>query len=566
MTSKIKIFIKLSENLFKVLSKKEKNIFYIYLILSIFNTVLEIVSISIIILLLLIISGQDVSESNLSILFANIPFEQTIFNISYLMISIVLIKTVFQVIFNYNQEKISYNITRRINVTLFKKFINSKYKNYLNENAPNILRILNQDSIRLGNQLISPFITMINETFLLLLIISFIFYYDPLLGIAFCLMSILLLFSFNISINKIVQRLGKNFAESNTSRIQLISDTFKGFDIIKLFDKKKFFILKFDGLSKNLTDTAFKNLFFLKLPKSIFELIIFIVVFIMIIVLSLTNNETLLLPYLGVSAVSIYKVIPSLNKLSNAFQAIQYFSKPFRDIVDYIEINQEQSYINPEQIKFNHIDYKNLTFGYGSENIVENVNFQIQKNDFIGVYGPSGSGKSTFIKILTGLIIAEDGEIFIDDKKVNPIELRSFCSYVPQDSVIFDENIYTNISLEFDHSNIQKEKVISVLKKVDLYNKFKDNFEHTLGESGVKISGGQKQRIAIARALYHQKKILILDESTSNLDIKTENRIIDILKKINSEIAIVIISHKKSSLRQCNVLYEIDKKQIKKES
>ncbi len=156
MIGKLKIFITLSKNLFGVLNNKEKNIFSIYLILSIINTVLEIVSIAIIILLLLIISGQDVSDSNLYLLFNFIPFNQTVYNISFLMISIVLFKTFFQIIYSYNQEKISFEITRRINISLYERFVNSKYTEYINANMPKVLRVLNQESIRVGNQLISP--------------------------------------------------------------------------------------------------------------------------------------------------------------------------------------------------------------------------------------------------------------------------------------------------------------------------------------------------------------------------------------------------------------------------
>ena len=563
--SKAKIFFNLSKTLFQVLTNRERKVFFIYLILSVINTILEIVSISIIILLLLLISGQDISDSNLSIIFDIIPFNQTIYNISYLMISIILLKTIFQIVFNYNQEKISYKITKRINVSLFEKFINSSYKDYINENSPKILRILNQESIRLGNQLISPFITIINEIFLLALIISFIFFYDPILGIAFCLMSIILLLGFTLSVNKIVKGLGKDLAEANTSRIKLINETFRGFDIIKLFNKNETFKLQFDNMSKKVTDAAFKNLFYLKLPKSIFELVIFFVVFCMIFILVSINNEALLISYLSVSAVSIYKVIPSLNKLSNAFQGIQYFSTPFKEIVNYLEINQEKFY-NPSIDQFKIIEYRNLSFKYEIDLILDNIDFQIKKNDFIGIYGPSGSGKSTFIKLLAGLINPDLGEILIDNNKINPIDLRSYCSYVPQDSIVLDEDIFTNISLEFQHSKIEKDKVLEILRKVGLYDKFKDNLSSSLGESGIKISGGQKQRIAIARALYHNKSILILDESTSNLDSKTETKIIDLLKRISSEISIIIISHKKSSLKQCNIIYEINNKKLIKKS
>ena len=504
MISKAKTFFNLSNSLFKVLTDREKITFSIYSVISVFNTVLEIASILIIILLLLLISGQDVSDSNLYLLFEIIPFEQTVYNVSYLMISIVIIKTVFQIIFNYNQEKISYSLTKRINISLFEKFINSRYIDHINESSPKILRILNQESIRVGNQLISPFITVINEIFLLSLIILFIFFYDIYLGLTFCLMSIILLLSFNISVNKIVTKLGKDLTKANTARIKLITDTFKGLDIIKLFNKNEIFRIEFEKMTQKVSDVAFKNLFYLKLPKSIFELFIFLVIFFMIFTLVLTNNEALLISYLSVSAVSVYKIIPSLNKLSNALQSIQYFSTPFKEIVGYLNINQENTYKVLVE-NFDNISFKNIDFKYTTDLILKDVDFEINKNDFIGIYGPSGSGKSTFIKILSGLLNPDNGKILINGKIISAIELRSYCSYVPQDSIILDDDIYTNISFEFEASKIDKEKVINILKKVDLYKKLKGILDSPLGESGIKISGGQKQRIAIARALYHIK-------------------------------------------------------------
>jgi ATP-binding cassette subfamily B protein len=316
-------------------------------------------------------------------------------------------------------------------------------------------------------------------------------------------------------------------------------------------------------MTQKVSDAAFKNLFYLKLPKSIFELVIFLVIFGMIFILSSTNNEALLISYLSVSAVSIYKIIPSLNKLSNAFQAIQYFSTPFKEIVGYLNINQEKTYkVSVED--FVNVSFKNIDFKYSTDFILKDIDFEINKNDFIGIYGPSGSGKSTFIKLLSGLMNPNNGKILINGKVISAIELRSYCSYVPQDSIILDDDIYTNISLEYQASKIDKERVIDILKKVDLFKKFKGSLDYSLGESGIKISGGQKQRIAIARALYHNKSILILDESTSNLDSKTEVRIIDLLKKISSEISIIIVSHKKSSLDKCTAIFEINNKKLNK--
>ncbi|MFL2633986.1 MAG: ATP-binding cassette domain-containing protein [Candidatus Marisimplicoccus sp.] len=555
--SKIKTFFELSKTLFNVLNRNEKNNFFSYLVLSVLNTFLELVSISVIILMLFMISGQNISDSSFNVLFELIPFSKTIQNLALLMISIVIFKTFYQIIFNYNQEKISYNITRRVNISLFKKFINSKYIDYTNKSSADIIRLLNNESIRLGNQIISPFITVINESFLVLFIISYIFFYDPFLGLMFTIISVILLISFNLSINKIIKRLGYDLTKSNTARIKLVNESYKGFDTIKLLNKQSSFIEKFEDVTKNLTDVAFKNLFYLKLPKSIFELIIFVLVFILIIILNISNNQDLLISYLSVSAVTIYKIIPSLNKLTNAFQGIQYFSVPFKEINNYLKIKEEEE--SPLASKnFNTIYLKGVYFKYKKEGIINNINFLIKKNDFIGIYGPSGSGKSTFIKIILGLIEPIKGKILFNENQVNSSELRSLCSYVPQDSMILDEDILTNISLQFDKSKIDKDKVLNVLDKVGLFEKFKNNLNDNLGDNGIKISGGQKQRIGIARAIFNNKSLLILDESTSNLDSEVEQKIVELLSELSKEITIIIISHKMSSLKKCKSIFKIN--------
>ena len=269
----------------------------------------------------------------------------------------------------------------------------------------------------------------------------------------------------------------------------------------------------------------------------------------------------MLISFLSVLAVSIYKIIPSLNKISNSFQAIQFFSAPFYDIIKFLNIDTDK--VNPiNKIEFNLINYKNVTFRYGEKDIFRNINFKIEKGDFIGINGSSGSGKSTLIKILCGLLIPNNISLTIDNKPFKIKNLKNLFSYAPQDPSILDENIYKNISFQFDENKIDKNKIDRILKKVDLKLGFDNLTKQKLGENGIKISGGQKQRVLIARAIYHEKKILILDESTSNLDPKTEIKILELLKSLNKEITIIFISHKKDSLKYCNKIYEISEGKI----
>ncbi len=554
---KFLVLFKLSKSVISILSQNEKIRLLFFGSLSIFNTFLELLSITFIINLLFIISGRNIDETFFSNFYEGMLIgESPILVSAILMILVILIKATFQIYFNYNQEKISHDIQKRLSIKLFKNFLYSKYEDYTNQNSSLILRILTRDSVAISNSLINPFISVLNETILIVFITFFIFYYDFTLGLSVYLISIILILTFTLYFNSKVRNLGETFVNSDTQRIKNINESFKSFDFIKLHFKESTFINQYSDFTKKLTESGFKNIFFLKLPKIIYEFFIFLFLFLLIITLYYLNRTDMLISFLSVLAVSIYKIIPSLNKISNSIQAIQFFSAPFSDIVKFIDIKTEK-FNTYRPLSFKTIEYNNIVFGYNEQNIFEGINFKIERGDFIGIHGPSGSGKSTLIKILCGLLSPQSFSLLVDKQKLKLKELKNLFSYAPQDAAILDENIYRNISFEFDENKIDKNKVEKILNKVDLKLRFKDLWLQKLGENGIKISGGQKQRVLIARAIYHEKKILILDESTSNLDSKTEIKILDLLKNINKEMTILFISHKKNSLKNCNKVYEI---------
>lgn len=556
------ILLRLLKSVISVLSRNEKIRLMVFGALSIFNTFLELLSIAFIINLLFIIGGETTDETFFSSFYDILMIgESPILISSILMISTILIKSTFQVYFNYNQEKISHDIQKRLSIKLFMNFLYSKYEDYTKQNSSLLLRVLTRDSVAISNSLINPFISIINEILLIVFITFFIFYYNFILGMSVYLISLILIIAFSLYFNNKVKRLGETFVVSDTSRIKNINESFKSFDFIKLHFKENIFIDLYSDYTDRLTQSGFKNIFFLKLPKIIYEFFIFLFLFILIIILFYINKTDMLISFLSVLAVSIYKIIPSLNKISNSFQAIQFFSAPFYDIIKFLDIDTDK--VSPiNNLKFNSIDYNNVTFGYGEKVIFSDINFKIENGDFIGINGPSGSGKSTLIKILCGLLVPNNISLMLDRKPFETKNLKNLFSYAPQDPAILDENIYKNIAFQFDENKIDKNKIDRILKKVDLKLGFDDLTKEKLGENGIKISGGQKQRVLIARAIYHEKKILILDESTSNLDPKTEIKILELLKSLNKEITIIFISHKSNSLKYCNKIYEISKGKI----
>ena len=195
---------------------------------------------------------------------------------------------------------------------------------------------------------------------------------------------------------------------------------------------------------------------------------------------------------------------------------------------------------------------------------------KIKKNQFIGLLGDSGSGKSTFVDLLSVLLVPKSGQIILDEKydilsneyKKN---WQSLIAYVPQKVSIFNESIYENITLKSYSENVDDilfNQVISECNLVQTINELANKEKTIIGAGAVGLSGGQVQRLGIARAIYRQPKILILDEATNALDEENEKLIIDLLNSMREKITIIIITHKKSLLKNCDKIIKIGKNSL----
>jgi len=197
--------------------------------------------------------------------------------------------------------------------------------------------------------------------------------------------------------------------------------------------------------------------------------------------------------------------------------------------------------------------------------LFNNINLEIKKGDKIGILGESGSGKSTFIDLLIGFLKPSTGEILINDnqKNSNLLNLTSNIGYVPQNVYIIDGTIEENIAL--NKKKKDKDKINNLIEFCllsNLSNDLKKKQTLNLGEKGSTVSGGQKQRIAIARSLYQNPKLLILDEATNALDEEMEEKLMDNLFNQSDIETIIIINHRKSSLKNCNKFFKLDNKKI----
>ena len=211
---------------------------------------------------------------------------------------------------------------------------------------------------------------------------------------------------------------------------------------------------------------------------------------------------------------------------------------------------------------------KNLTFQYpdGDSPVLKNVSFEIKQGEMVGVLGRTGSGKSSLVDLCLRIYNLEKGQLFIDHHDIMELSLESVrdaIGYVPQDNFLFSETIRNNIGFAYDKPDLKK--VEESARLADVYDnviEFKDGFETMLGERGVTVSGGQKQRISIARALSKDPEILILDDSVSAVDTKTEESIIRNLHLIRKGKTTIFIAHRISTVKKMDKIILLDQGEI----
>lgn len=214
------------------------------------------------------------------------------------------------------------------------------------------------------------------------------------------------------------------------------------------------------------------------------------------------------------------------------------------------------------------IEFRGLTFRYpdGEFDVLRNVSFTVEPGESVGIVGKTGCGKTTIVDLLLRTYNVPDGTLFIDDHDVNTVSihsLREACAYVPQDNFLFSDTISRNIAFAFDEEDDQA--VISAAMMSDVHDnivEFKEGYRTVLGERGVTVSGGQKQRISIARALVKDAPILILDDSVSAVDTKTEKTILDNLQSRKGRTTI-LIAHRISTVERMDKIIFVDDGQIR---
>tara|TARA_B100000965_G_scaffold391978_1_gene400935 strand:- start:725 stop:1882 length:1158 start_codon:yes stop_codon:yes gene_type:complete len=355
----------------------------------------------------------------------------------------------------------------------------------------------------------------------------------------------------------------------NGKAIKILMECLSAMKEIKIFKKENIFLEKYSHHEKeNLKLITYFNIFN-DSPKIFIELISIFAICAGIYFMIISGYQKgEIIASLGLVTGAAFRIIPSTTRIINSLNAIK-INSPSIDLLhsELSKRNFNNNYSQIDNIKIesfeNNIEFKNVYFGYdGKKNLFNNLSLEFKKKDKIFLYGESGSGKSSFIGLLIGLIKPSSGIVKIDGLDVYS-EFEKFekvFAYISQENFLLDESICYNITLS-DKSEIDFEKFNKALKISSLFNfvnNLPDKENTVIGENASFISGGQRQRLAIARAIYFNAEILILDEATSEIDSATEKEILNNILNEYQNRTVIIISHNKSNMEFCKKLFKIE--------
>ncbi|MEK7200380.1 MAG: ATP-binding cassette domain-containing protein [Bacteroidota bacterium] len=249
--------------------------------------------------------------------------------------------------------------------------------------------------------------------------------------------------------------------------------------------------------------------------------------------------------YNSYSVEMIYNDLVSSDKDVNNGVQLEFKSETSIDFNDKVELRN---------VSYQYPDAENLA--------LKNIALSVPKQYFVGLVGPSGAGKTTMVDIILGLLTPTHGEVLVDGKNIkeNLSGWQRKIGYIPQNIYLSDDTIRRNIAFGLYDEKIDDNRVWSVLENAQLNTFIKglpNKLDTMVGERGIRLSGGQRQRIGIARALYHNPEVLIMDEGTASLDNETEWGIMQALNSLSGKKTIIIIAHRLSTVKNCDLLYFI---------
>ena len=555
------------------------------LIMILIMALLDMIGVASILPFIAVLTNPDLIETNL---FLNNMFkfsnklgiennDQFLFALGILVFVLLIFSLTFKAITTYFQTRFVQMREYTISKSFVEGYLRQPYSWFLDHHSAELgTNILSEVGRLIGGGM-RPLMELISRSIVSVALIVLLIIADPKLALLTSLFLGLFYGIIFFSIRSYLNRIGKKRLKSNEIRFLSISEAFGAVKEVKVSGLEQIYLKHFSNSAEIFARTQISSSILSQLPRFFLEAIAFGGIMLIILYkMTQTGSFNDALPIISLYVFAGYRLMPALQQIYRSFTTLT-FAGPVIDKLYNNKKNLQNVLINKDEkiLDFNNsIKLNNLHYNYpnASRTALKDINLNIPAKATVGLIGPTGCGKTTMVDVILGLLEAQKGTLEVDGKIITNENLRSWqqsIGYVPQNIYLSDDTVAANIAFGVDDKDIDQIKVEKVSKIANLHQFVTDDLPQkyltTIGERGIRLSGGQRQRIGIARALYHNPKLLILDEATSALDNETEKSVMNSINNLGNNITIIIIAHRLNTVKNCDIIFKLENGRLVKQ-
>ena len=575
----MKVFL---AEIFFILGDSRRKLF-LMMVFFLFMAVIDLISIGLIVpyvSLLFDISGPnkffDWVSSTISL---SKDKEELLVVFGMLLVVVFTLKAVVAILINRSIIKFTQEQQLKLRNYLMETYQGMPYVSYLDRNSSEYVYSIQDLTSQYANSVLMQLLNIVSNGVVAVVIISFLAFINSagLLLMLFLFGFLMLIYDHLLA--KKLSLYGKRMNRAATKIIKGVHEGIEGLKEIRILGKEQYFLdvvrtgareFSVNSIISNVISTA---------PRFLLELVLIIfIVLLVILTLQLDGDLLILAPTLSLFGVAAMRLLPIATLITTSFTRLRNnrdaVSRLYSDLIqiDRAESQRENRHTDTKFETFNKLQLNGVQFSYPNTTHIalNNISLEIQSGETIGFIGASGAGKTTLVDILLGLMSPQKGTIKYNG---NPLEdvlsiWQDQVAYLPQQIFLIDDTLKRNIALGVNDENIDDkilELALDQAELMEMVNHLPDGIDTIIGERGVRLSGGQRQRIALARAFYHGRNILVMDESTSALDSETEKEIVDEIQKFKGKKTIIVIAHRFSTIQYCERIYKLENGSIVKQ-
>ncbi|MDB0016105.1 ABC transporter ATP-binding protein/permease [Alphaproteobacteria bacterium] len=556
--------------------KKHNQILFLGL-LFLLQAATDVLGVSAIVPLIAVISDNRLIYENfyLNWLYSNLGFNEAIhfiFFLAFLLFSCVLASNVLRGLTAFKSYKFAYELEAQIGTKLIATYLAKDYLDIIKSNVAEFNKNILAESGQVVKGVFLASIQLVSQLILLLSLVVLLLFVDfkitLVVGICFLTFTYIM---FVFSKPRLLAASQRRVL-ANAERFRSVKETFEGIKTVKHSNLEAYYINWFKSPANRYSKEQIFTATLAALPKFILETYaVGCILVLMFFLYSQQGGLVEALPIISVYAFAVYRLLPAVQQIFHCIATINAaqasLSVILDDTISELRDNAVQPY-RKSRSSFKNIQMLDVSFSYpggDGQKSVRSVSLSVPSNSMVGFVGRSGSGKTTTADILLGLIKPSSGKVLVDGLEVSASEQREpkiLSSYVPQDIFVAHDSLIANIALGVAEEDVDVNHVISCVQSAQLEQFVEHELENglatVLGDKGVRLSGGQRQRLGIARALYRDPNLIVMDEATNALDSITESDLLRSVQKLENKMSILMIAHRMETVRACDIIYVFD--------